>query len=204
MSENKDPDPFLRSLATLKEILTSPPKESSPQQPARRSSPVGRRRSSSPVPTAATTALRLELEQERKQRQALEKALNALTDSRKTLQTQLDAAKVEAQQKEQAYTALQGEMRELKVKHSDEIKQEREYVSNAKSKQNKAQESVDAAEARVASLELHLQELQDEAKKKEDKLKKVKKIQQEERATMQKNVDVLLADLKKVCLKEVR
>ena len=194
MSAKKDSDPFLKSLATLREILTSP-KEASPV--ALRQSPV--RGPSSPAPvTAAATALRFEVEQERKQRNALEKALEALTDSRKTLQSQMDAAKEEAKRKDQAYAALQGEMEQLKVKHAAEIKQEQEKVRNAISEKKAAQESLDAAEARVASLELHLKELQGEAKKKEEELKIIKKNQHADRTTTQKNLDVLITDLKKV------
>jgi len=194
MSAEKDSDPFFKSMATLKKLLSSPPQEST----APRRSSLGRRRSSSPVvATTNTTALRLEIEQERKQRHALEKALEALTDSRKTLQSQLEAAKEEAKRKEQAYTVMQGEVEEIKEKHAAEIKQEQEKVSEAKMGQKKALESLDAAEARVASLELHLQELQGELKKKEEMLKQVHKNQQDDRAMMQKNVDILLADLKK-------
>ena len=207
MSKTNDPDPFLKSLATLKEILSSPAAASVGEaSPSRRRLSLGQRRNSSPrhsfivaqEKSPVVAALEREVELEREQRKSLEKALEALTDARKILQTQLEAAKEQSAQHSQEYTALQAEMEQLKAQHAQELQQEQNKTAQAVKEKEKTQQAVDAAESRVASLELHVKEMQEKVKEKESQLKQVEQHHKNEQATKQKNIEVLLAELKKV------
>lgn len=193
---NSENDPFLKSLATLKTLL-SPPKG------ATNTAPVTRRRSFSPVKsnvatTATATALQLEIEQERQHRKSLETALEALTESRKTLQTQLDDAKGLHTTREEEIRTLQNQLEELKAAHFQALADEKDKVAKAEQEQKLCQTSLDEANTRVASLELFVKELEEKVQKKEDFVKESLVKHQHERESLRNRVEELHSELKEV------
>ena len=192
-------DPFLRSLAILKRVLSA---QEAAASPSPRKAPRTARRSLSPpvvpAPSTLTKALRVEVDQERQQRKSLDDAIGALTDSRKALQTQLEAAKTQATEKQQALEALQREMKELKAQHARELTTALREKSKAEQARMAGQKAVDQAEARVASLELHVQELKAAVRKKDELLQQAQKNHQADRAMQQKSIQELMEELKQV------
>ena len=183
--EKKEEDPFLKSLAALKSILTAQASQSP-------------RHSNVRAPSPETAELRLEVQRERQQRQSLEKALDSLIEAKNIVQEQLDANKKRLQEKKQACDTLQAQLTAQKAQHVTEMDTEQQKVKDAQQKRQQSQEAVNAAQAKVARWETRVKELLGELQQKDNLIKQENQKHRENIKTQQKSVDVLLVELEKV------
>lgn len=194
-------DPFLKSLAALRKIVSSSsPAKQSLASPSRRLSVSGQQEQSD-NDNDDLAFLRQQVSLEQQQREALERAVQGLQTARQALQSQLDIAQNQTKKHAEAYAALQTQMQELRTQHAAELAQAQTETTAAVQAQQAAETALDEANARVASLEAYKQEMQQKMQDKQAQLQKIETSHQQERAMQQKNIEVLLSELKKVSWK---